>query len=235
MPSFTKISSGKIRIDSLSDLEVLGKIGQGSAGIVEKCRHIPSGKLVAVKRVPLTSDEETKTAIIQEVNALNSCKHQNIVYSYGATVQQATMNMIIEYADKGTLQSALEFSGPFPEDIIGHIAFQVLTGLQYLHNKKKIIHRDIKPSNLLLSSEGLVKISDFGVAGMMSRTDGTKKTFVGTVIYMSVRIKIASLSALCKIAITLIQIFEVLDSLYLNVLSADIHILILMLLGMFLL
>lgn len=198
LPQFTKTSSGKIRIDSLSDLEVIEKIGQGSAGIVDKCRHIPSGKFVAVKRIPLSSDEETKSSIIQEVNALNSCKHQHIIYSYGAIVQQTTMNIIIEYMDKGTLQSALEFSGPLPEDIIGHIAFQVLSGLEYLHKKKKIIHRDIKPSNLLLNSEGLVKISDFGVSGMMSRTDATKKTFVGTVTYMSVRIELGSLSAFCK-------------------------------------
>ena len=234
LPQFTKTSSGKIRIDSLSELEVLEKIGQGSAGIVDKCRHLPSGKFVAVKRVPLNSDEETKNALIKEVNALNSCKHQNIVYSYGATVQQATMNMIIEYMDKGTLQSALEFSGPLQEDIIGHIAFQVLTGLQYLHNKKKIVHRDIKPSNLLLSSEGLVKISDFGVAGMMSRTDATKKTFVGTVIYMSVRFELGSLSALCKMVIILIPIFEVLGLLCLSVLLVDIRILNLMLLEMYL-
>jgi serine/threonine protein kinase len=142
--------------------------------------------------VPLTSDEETKSAIIQEVNALNSCKHQHIIYSYGAIVQQTTMNIIIEYMDKGTLQSALEFSGPLREDLIGHIAFQVLTGLEYLHKKKKIVHRDIKPSNLLLSSEGLVKISDFGVAGMMSRTDATKRTFVGTVTYMSVSVDLVA-------------------------------------------
>ena len=211
LPQFTKTSSGKLRILSLSELEVLEKLGQGSAGTVDKCRHISSGKLVAVKRIPLSSDEETKCAIIQEVNALNSCKHQHIVYSYGAIVQQTTMNIIIEYMDKGTLQSALDFSGPLPENIIGHIAFQVLSGLEYLHKKKKIVHRDIKPSNLLLNSEGLVKISDFGVAGVMSRTDATKRTFVGTVTYMSVRIELGSLSALCKKGIIRTQTFGAWD------------------------
>lgn len=208
LPQLTKTVSGRIRIDSLADLEVLEKLGQGSAGTVDKCRHIPSGKLVAVKRIPLSSNEEIKALIIQEVNALNSCSHQHIIYSYGAIVQQTIMNIIIEYMDKGTLQSALEFSGPLAEDVIGHIAFQVLTGLEYLHKKKKIVHRDIKPSNLLLSSEGVVKISDFGVAGMMSRTDATKRTFVGTVTYMSVRIDLGSLSALCKKGITQTLIFE---------------------------
>lgn len=49
-----------------------------------------------------------------------------------------------------TLQSALKFSGQLHEYVIGHITFQVLTGLEYLHKKNKFAHRDIKPSNLLL-------------------------------------------------------------------------------------
>jgi serine/threonine protein kinase len=189
MPQLERTISGKLRINSLAELEVLEKLGQGSAGIVEKCIHRPSGHIVAVKKVPLSSEEETKNSIIQEVNTLNSCKNQHVIYSYGAIVQKTTMNIIIEYMDKGTLQKALSISGALAEDVIGHIAFQVLSGLEYLHKSKKIIHRDIKPSNLLLSSEGLVKISDFGTAGIMSRTDATKRTFVGTVTYMSVSSK----------------------------------------------
>lgn len=189
IPQLERSVSGKLRISNLSELEIIENLGHGSAGIVEKCRHIPSGTILAIKKVALSSDEDTKNSIIKEVNTLNSCKHPNVIYSYGAIVQKTTMNIIIEYMDKGTLQSALQRLGPLPEDIIGHIAFQVLTGLEYLHKTKKIIHRDIKPSNLLFSSEGFVKISDFGTAGIMSRTDATKRTFVGTVTYMSVRIK----------------------------------------------
>jgi serine/threonine protein kinase len=98
------------------------------------------------------------------------------------------MNIAMEYCDKGPLHRALQYSGSLPEIIIGHVAYQVLSGLRYLHKKKKIVHRDIKPSNLLLTSEGLVKISDFGVSGVMSHTNGTRRTFVGTVTYMSVSV-----------------------------------------------
>ncbi|CAG9311548.1 unnamed protein product [Blepharisma stoltei] len=185
IPSMHRTNSGKLRIDSLSDIEFIERLGQGSAGIVDKCRHIPSNKIVAVKRVPLTSNNEIKRQIITEVNALNSCKNQHIVYSYGAVVHQGVMNIIMEYMDKGSLKDALQRCGRISEDVIGHIAFQVLSGLEYLHRKKKIVHRDIKPSNLLLTSEGLVKISDFGVSGIMSHTNATKRTFVGTVTYMS--------------------------------------------------
>jgi serine/threonine protein kinase len=64
----------------------------------------------------------------------------------------------------------------------------VLKGLEYLHKTKKIIHRDIKPSNLLVNSDGMVKISDFGVSGQLEKTLEYKNTWVGTSIYMSVRI-----------------------------------------------
>lgn len=64
--------------------------------------------------------------------------------------QQTTRNIIIDIWTKVTLQSALKFSGQLHEYVIGHITFQVLTGLEYLHKKNKFAHRDIKPSNLLL-------------------------------------------------------------------------------------
>lgn len=187
LPQVSRSLSGKVRIESLSELEEIERLGSGSAGVVDKCTHLPSSKVVAVKRINLSSNEEHKRQIITEVNTLNTCKSQHVLHSYGAIVQQNTMHIIMEFMDKGSLKRALDLVGRIPENVIGHIAFQVLTGLEYLHRKKKIIHRDIKPSNLLLTSEGLVKISDFGVSGTMSHTDATKNTFVGTVTYMSVR------------------------------------------------
>ena len=73
----------------------------------------------------------------------------------------------MEYMDLGTLGDVVKQLGQIPEVMLGLIAYQVLLGLDYLHKTKKIIHRDIKPSNLLLNSEGVVKISDFGVSGQL--------------------------------------------------------------------
>ena len=67
-----------------------------------------------------------------------------------------------------------------------NIFSKVLKGLEYLHKTMKIIHRDIKPSNLLVNSEGMVKIADFGVSGKLENTLEYKNTWVGTSIYMSV-------------------------------------------------
>ena len=72
-----------------------------------------------------------------------------------------------------------------PEEMLGIITYQILKGLEYLQKVKKIVHRDIKPCNILLISKGFVKISDFGVSGVMKDSLDCKKTLVGTYIYMS--------------------------------------------------
>ncbi|CAE7337281.1 MKK1 [Symbiodinium natans] len=74
-----------------------------------------------------------------------------------------------------------------PERLLANITWQVLDGLEYLHSEMHVIHRDIKPSNLLLSTTGIVKITDFGVSGELEDDlEQTKKvTFVGTIHYMS--------------------------------------------------
>lgn len=76
--------------------------------------------------------------------------------------------------------------------MLGFIAFQVsilvkkvLKGLDYLHRTIKLIHRDIKPSNLLINSQGIVKISDFGVSGQLMNSKDSRSTWIGTVTYMS--------------------------------------------------
>ncbi len=60
--------------------------------------------------------------------------------------------------------------------------------MDFLHKKIKVIHRDIKPANLLVNSEGQVKIADFGVCGTLENTLGDLQSWVGTTIYMSVRV-----------------------------------------------
>ena len=63
---------------------------------------------------------------------------------------------------------------------------QVLQGLIYLHHEKHIIHRDLKPSNILINHRGEVKISDFGVSVILTKSSGQQDTFIGTYNYMSV-------------------------------------------------
>ena len=86
----------------------------------------------------------------------------------------------------GSLQDFLKATRntPIPENYIAVIAFQVLKGLEFLHNHKQL-HRDIKPGNILLNSDGAVKLSDFGISKSLDNTANICDTFVGTATYMS--------------------------------------------------
>jgi serine/threonine protein kinase len=178
-----------VRVRSADELQFIQVIGQGSSAVVEKCVHLPTGTFVARKRVTLASDPELQKQAVREVEILNRCKSPNVIHSYVTFLRGTQMDIIMEYMDRGSLKDALEQSGRLSEPLIGHLAFQVLMGLDYLHKNRKIVHRDIKPSNLMLSSAGLVKISDFGISASMSHTNATKHTYVGTVTYMSVSLK----------------------------------------------
>jgi len=69
--------------------------------------------------------------------------------------------------DCGSLARVLSIAKKVPENILGIMTVQLLKGLHYIHKEKKVIHRDIKPQNILINSEGVVKIADFGVSGVI--------------------------------------------------------------------
>ncbi|XVF84640.1 hypothetical protein PTKIN_Ptkin17bG0053500 [Pterospermum kingtungense] len=92
--------------------------------------------------------------------------------------------ILMEYMDAGTLDTLLRNHGTFSEPELAHITRQIVKGLSYLH-AHKIIRRDLKPSNLLVNKNMEVKIADFGVSKIMSRTSDTCTSYVGTCTYMS--------------------------------------------------
>jgi serine/threonine protein kinase len=177
--------SAELSIKSQKDLVTLAILGRGNSAFVEKCRHTLTQKLVACKRITFTSDEEFQRQVIKEVALLSNSRCQQIVRLYTAFVQETQIFIVMELMDKGSLKEALDVSGSLSEAVIGQLAYQVLQGLDYLHTQMKVVHRDIKPSNLLINSQGLIKISDFGIC-----CDSTSRacSFTGTASYMSVKL-----------------------------------------------
>lgn len=116
---------------------------------------------------------------------LQECDHPNIIKSYGAFLTEQGVSIALEYMNAGSLASILTKIGRIPEQILGMITVQLLKGLQYLHKVKKIIHRDIKPHNILLTTNGAVKIADFGVSGSIRNSFDCMQNYAGTVSYMS--------------------------------------------------
>ncbi|CDW76221.1 UNKNOWN [Stylonychia lemnae] len=169
----------------LCDLIRYGGLGQGASGCVEKAVHKPTKKIIALKVIPLQSNEKVKKQILLELKTLHECDNDYIVRSYGSFLKDGYVHMALEYMDAGTLSDVVKEVGPIPEMILGMITIQILRGLEYLHKTMKVTHRDIKPSNILLNKRGQVKIADFGVSGQMNNTLDCMVTWVGTVQFMS--------------------------------------------------
>jgi len=115
---------------------------------------------------------------------------------YGAFYVDGTLSFILEFMDKGTFSDLLSLKGKFPEPVLGRLSLDILRGLEYLHHTLHLIHRDIKPQNILVNTQGVVKLADFGVSGEIANTAAFANTFIGTIKYMSVnRIKGSKYSA----------------------------------------
>jgi len=114
---------------------------------------------------------------------MHDCNSPHIVSFYGAYLSDPHICMCMEYMDKGSLDNIYKKSGPIASDVLGTIAFAIVSGLTYLYDVHRIIHRDVKPSNVLVNSHGQIKICDFGVSGEL--INSIADTFVGTSTYMS--------------------------------------------------
>ena len=186
---YSVIFSGNIPgapVIQLEELQKLQVLGQGASGYVEKCIHIPSKTLIAVKVIALTGNTTVNQQIKSELKVLHECQCPNVISSFGAFLHEGAVKIALEYMDAGTLQDIVKQIGAIPEVILGAMAHQVIKGLEYLHKVKRVIHRDIKPSNILLNKKGYVKIADFGISSCFENSLEGKSSYVGTLCYMAV-------------------------------------------------
>ncbi|XP_027165986.1 mitogen-activated protein kinase kinase 7-like [Coffea eugenioides] len=182
--SFTKPSITNVRVDSQevafqSDLEKLQVLGSGSEGIVYKVRDKQTSMLYALKVFRGCHPAD------KEIEILRSMNSPSIVGCRGIFEESiGELGILLEYMDGGSLDNLVKTKGSFPEKTVAIIAFQVLTGLDYLH-ARKIVHCDIKPANLLVDKQMNVKIADFGVSSKVTGSEDSCKTYAGTCAYMS--------------------------------------------------
>ncbi|KAI0244219.1 MAP kinase kinase (MEK), partial [Massospora cicadina] len=165
------------------DLQNLEELGAGNGGTVSRALHLPTQKIMAKKLIRVETSPEVRKQILRELQILHDCNHNNIISFYGAFNQKGNIAVCMEFMDIGSFDSFYKKNGPIPVDIVGKVAVSVLDGLIYLYDNHKIIHRDVKPSNILLNSQGMIKLCDFGVSGVL--INSVANTFVGTSAYMS--------------------------------------------------
>jgi serine/threonine protein kinase/tetratricopeptide (TPR) repeat protein len=161
--------------------------GAGGMGVVYKAFDQKLQRTVALKFLPASKIASThaKERFLKEARAASSLDHPNIGAIHGIEDFSPERSYIVMafYEGKSLAQEILE--GPLPLERGIAVAYQMLRGLEYAHNRK-IVHRDIKPSNVMVTPEGVVKIVDFGLAGLIkSEIETVSGETAGTIGYMS--------------------------------------------------
>lgn len=176
----------------LSDrYEILEKIGDGGMATVYKARCRVLDRYVAIKilRPEYASDEEFIKKFNRESKAAASLSSQNIVGIYDVGTdkidEESIYYIVMEYIDGTTLKDIIDSKGKLSEDDAIDYSIQILRALKDAHDHN-VVHRDIKPHNIMITKQGTVKVTDFGIArASTSTTVTTTSDVLGSVHYIS--------------------------------------------------
>jgi len=171
---------------TIGDYEVLGQLGAGGIGEVYKVRHVISQRVEAMKflRADRTGGELPER-FLREIRVLASLSHPGIARLHTAFKVDDQIAMVMEFIEGEDLYWKLRTE--WPARAVEGIEYvrQVLSALDYAH-MREVIHRDIKPSNIMITSEGLAKLLDFGMAFKAADHSVTRPGFIlGSLHYMS--------------------------------------------------
>ncbi|XP_021367362.1 cyclin-dependent kinase-like 1 isoform X8 [Mizuhopecten yessoensis] len=158
----------------------LGRIGEGSYGVVFKCRNKDTGGIVAIKRFVESEDDPLiKKIAMREIRMLKQLKHPNLVNLIEVFRRKKRLHLVFEYVDHTVLHELERFPRGVSEDLIKKIVSQLLEAVNYCHSRN-CIHRDVKPENILLSTERQVKLCDFGFARVLTGPSDNYTDYVAT-------------------------------------------------------
>ncbi|MGN1059655.1 MAG: Stk1 family PASTA domain-containing Ser/Thr kinase, partial [Clostridia bacterium] len=167
--------------------EIVETIGKGGMAIVYKAKCLMLNRYVALKvlRPEFREDKDFISRFQAEAQSAASLSHPNIVSIYDVGQDGDLDYIVMEYVEGVTLKQYIDAQGVIPWREAVDYAAQICAGLEHAH-KKGIIHKDIKPHNIMITREGTLKITDFGIAKVMSSsTIATGSTTMGSVHYFS--------------------------------------------------
>ncbi|HUG82375.1 MAG TPA: protein kinase, partial [Bryobacterales bacterium] len=175
---------------TLSHYELLERIAEGGMGVVYKARDTRLGRLVALKLLSpdLNASPEDVERLFDEARAISQLNHPNVATVYEVDRHAHEPFMAMEYLPGGTLRTHLrevQKNGGLSARRIVDCATQIAKGLAHAH-RHGIVHQDVKADNVLLTADGSLKLTDFGVAQVAGRpSNGNEPITAGTVAYMS--------------------------------------------------
>jgi serine/threonine protein kinase len=176
-------------LQSIGRYRILRELGRGAMGVVYLAEDPAIGRKVAIKTINLDNlseegqEQQLRERLIREARSAGILSHPGIVTIYDIQHFDHTTAIVMEFVEGVTLLDRMLKSDLAPGEVLG-VLEQTAAALDYAHSRG-VLHRDIKPANLMFSPEGLVKITDFGVARLNSQKTATSGMVLGTPSYMA--------------------------------------------------
>jgi serine/threonine-protein kinase len=172
---------------TINDYEILGELGRGGMGVVYQARQVSLKRVVAVKMVLAESHAgaEGLRRFRREAEAAARLQHPNIVQIHQVGEQNGRPYLVLESVEGGSLGQRVAGT-PWPAEQAARILETLARAIHYAH-QRGIVHRDLKPANVLLTNDGVPKITDFGLAKVLDKEIGQTKmgVIMGTPSYMA--------------------------------------------------
>jgi serine/threonine protein kinase len=181
-----QIKAGRTKFN-LGPYNITDLIGHGGMGHVFKGVHRMMGRECAVKVLPLhKATDDAVTNFTREIRTQAALDHPNLVRAYDAGVDGKVHYLVTEFVPGMDLRRLVRSQGPLTQQQAASVVLQAARGLAEAH-KRGLIHRDVKPGNILVTPEGIAKVSDLGLAGFMQEVDSDPRAgkVVGTADYLS--------------------------------------------------
>lgn len=181
MTSGQSNNDGEHLADLLPEYSIERELGRGAMGIVYLARHQRLDRLVAVKELQgaLAADTATRERFVVEAKALAALNHPHVVPVYDYLERDDRCVLIMEQLPGGTVWDQFVATGlTMPQATA--ITLATCSAMQHAHDEG-VLHRDIKPENLMFDVEGVLKVTDFGIARMVNGAS-TKATLAGSVL-----------------------------------------------------
>jgi hypothetical protein len=169
---------------SFNHFELRETLGTGGMGTVYKARDTQLDRDVALKLLRKDLGPEYADQLQQEARITASVNHPHVVQVFSFGHDHDQYYLVMELVDRGTLDDLIAEQKKLPEADVLRAGIEVARGLRAAY-KKDLIHRDVKPANILFNEEGMAKISDFGLAGIVEPDAQTSGAIWGTPYYVA--------------------------------------------------
>lgn len=182
----SQLKSGRTKL-TLGPYTITDWIGQGGMGQVFKAVHTMMGRECAIKVLPLhKSTPEAIENFTREIRTQAQLDHTNLVRAYDAGHDGNVHYLVTEFVPGTDLRQLVRRQGPLTMQQAANVIVQSALGLEYAH-QRGLIHRDVKPGNILVTPDGVAKVSDLGLAGFIHEAEEDPRAgkIVGTADYLS--------------------------------------------------